>query len=229
MTTPEPLFPGQRVYYLPKDGGLKQPALVRKLGKKRVQLAIGSYAIYSRAQPLVDGRWVERCEVEPRVLPVASFREEMCCTASGFRLEAWKHPAGNAKAFPTGIWYGLIDGYQMGAPCTSDEAAVASAHSTLLQGGYQVALASAIDHHEMQLGVGTGDADGHRQQIGQLLERLAKIDALLTQDGTASTQVKELARMGGNMAHADAEDLERLRAAGLVNGKDGNKGKNGQS
>ena len=42
------------------------------------------------------------------------------------------------------------------------------------------------------------------------------VAALLAMDGAASTQVTELARMGGNMAHADAEDLERLRAAGLA-------------
>ncbi|KLR58084.1 hypothetical protein OX89_08995 [Diaphorobacter sp. J5-51] len=42
------------------------------------------------------------------------------------------------------------------------------------------------------------------------------VAALLAMEGNASTPVEELARMGGNMAHADAEDLERLRAAGLA-------------
>ncbi|KLR57425.1 hypothetical protein [Diaphorobacter sp. J5-51] len=181
MSTPAALSPGQRAYYLPKSGGLKQPALVRKVGNKRVQLAIGPHAIHSHAQAVVDGQWVERFEVQPRVLPVAAFREEMRCSVSGFQLEAWKHPVGNARAFPNGIWYGTIDGYQVGAPCTSDEAAVAAAYGALLHGGYQVALTSAIEHHGMQFGLGTGDADKHRQQIGQLQERLAKVDALLTQ------------------------------------------------
>lgn len=180
MTTPAELYLDQRAYYLPKSGGLKQPALVRKIGKKRVQLSIGSHAIYSHAQPLVDGQWVERFEVEPRVLPVAAFREEMRCTVSGFTLGAWKHPVGNAKAFPNGIWYADIDGYQVGAPYSSDEAAVAAAYDALLQGGYQKALVSAIDNHQRQLHMDLGDAEQHVKLIAQLQGRLAKIDALLT-------------------------------------------------
>ena len=188
MTPPAELSPGQRAYYLPKSGGLKQPALVRKIGKKRVQLAIGSHAIYSRAQPLVGGQWVEHIEVEPRVLPVAAFHEEMHCRVSGFTLGAWKHPVGNAKAFPNGIWYADIDGYHVGAPCSSEENAVAAAYSALLQGGYQAALVSAIDTHQRQLQMDLEDPDQYVRLIGQLRERLAKVDALLT-NGAAPRKV----------------------------------------
>jgi hypothetical protein len=113
----------------------------------------------------------------------------MECYVRGFRLGAYKHPVGATAAFPKGIWYGQIDGMEVGAPCFSAEAAVASAHACLMGTAYKTLLHSIIEQNERQYSA-RQHGDGYQQAkaMTDARERLAKVHALL-EAGAAPQEV----------------------------------------
>lgn len=133
------------------------PGVFVKEGPKRVQIQICERTLHDKHwMPRV--RWVDKASVTPRLLPSAVLDEEMSIEVNGFLLSFWKHPNGVSRGFPGGIFYGTIDGYQVGGPWTSPELAVHAAYHTLMRGGYDVALRSAIECFEGWLKQGVDGA-----------------------------------------------------------------------
>lgn len=183
-TSSHSFSPNQRVTWHP-DGlaALSRPAVVERVGPKRLLLRIGQPTAVTRQAPglcQVQSKWVSREHVQPRALPSAFFSERMACYVKGFHLQADKHPVGATPAFPEGIWYSQIDDMEVGGPCTSAEAAVASAYACLLGQTYKTQLSSIIEHTEREAVKDQPEDDDKRARaVADAKERLEKVRALI--------------------------------------------------
>lgn len=190
-TSSHSFSPNQRVIWRPNGlAALSRPAVVERVGPKRMLLRIGQPAAVTRLDPSLDqveNKWVPREEVISRALPSAFFHERMECYVKGFRLQAHKHPVGATPAFPEGIWYGQIDDMEVGGPCTSAEAAVARAQAFLLHQSYKAQLHSIVSNHRGQQHIlPQGDVYAATQFkikiVADAMERLAKVRVLIDEE-----------------------------------------------
>ena len=179
------MTPGDRVNWTPttRSGyGVFHPAagVVRKIGPKRVQIEVRVREPYGQRRWVPALKWVPPDALTPRILPSAAFSEPMSVCIEGFQIKAWKHPTGVATLFPDGIWYGDIDGHQIGAPCASEEDAVRMAHLMLLNGQYRTALLAGIETYERRLNHPIDEKYRAEAEnaLPDLRERLAKLDKI---------------------------------------------------
>ena len=178
--------PGDRISWmqpLPQSGrwfAYSAAGVVRKMGSKNVQIEVRMREHYGQRSWLPALKWVPKETVTPRVVPSEVLSEPMQLYFEGFEIKAWKHPAGGAKLFPDGIWYGDIDDYQVGAPCASEEDAVRMAYQMLLNGQYRTALQSAIEASERRLTPSSSEKYCAEavSALPDLRERLAKVEKI---------------------------------------------------
>lgn len=176
--------------YQPKGGYATSQVvagIIRKIGPKRVQIEVRIREPYGQRRWMPETRSVNPESIFPRITPCAALGEPMEVWHRGFHVTAWKHPIGTAHSqFQEGIWYAQIDGYQVGAPMHSEERAIEAGVQSLQNGGYRVALRSAIDVFEKWLATPDIDpthADTANRELPQLRERLAKESMLRTSPG----------------------------------------------
>lgn len=155
------------------------PAVVRKLGARRIQVEVHEREPYGRR--IVPAlHWATADSLSLREIPCSRFHECMEMTVSGFLLRPWRHSIGAAyAAFPEGVWYGEIDGYQVGAPCVDAEGALRSALNALRNGGYATALRSHIQCLEGWLVLEGAAADRASAELPQLKKRFADVERRL--------------------------------------------------
>lgn len=119
-----------------------------KAGPKRVQIEIREREAYGRNW-VPKLKWVENASVTTRALPSSLFHEPMEIEHQGFRVACLKHSGiTSSTVFRDGVFYGTVDGYEVGGPCSSREQAVSSAFHSLISGGYETALISSIECYE---------------------------------------------------------------------------------
>lgn len=175
------MIPGQRVNWQ----GFSQavPAVLCKIGPKRVQIEVRVREPYGQRRWLPELKWVPKDTVSPRVLPCAAFYEPMVLQENGFTVKAWKHPTGVSSQYPSGIWYGEIDGYRVhvGSPWPSEESALHEAYQMLHNGRYRITLLDAIEHYERCMGEQTDQK--YRSEavatLPDLHERLSKVEKIM--------------------------------------------------
>lgn len=180
------MTPGDRINWshTPRGGyGFYQTVagIVHKIGPKRIQIEVRVREPYGQRRWIPELKWVPKDAVRPRVLPSAAFSEPMSLRVQGFAVKAWRHPTGVSSQFPAGIWYGEIDGYQVGSPWSTEESALHEAYQMLLDGRYRTTLLSAVEHYERWLSNETEEK--YRTEamatLPDLRERLSKVEKIL--------------------------------------------------
>jgi hypothetical protein len=152
-------------------------ALFKKAGAKRIQIQVMQKGLYEKQWTPVL-KWVDKESLTHRTLPSSAFNEVMVLDVEGFKLTAYKHPAGNTTVFRNGIFYGEIDGYSVTAPVGDAENALVQALYALENGGYRTALKTALECYEGWLKQNLEDKDHQkaREKIADVTSRLAKLD-----------------------------------------------------
>lgn len=158
--------------------GPAAPAVVRKLGAKRVQVEAARMISYSHPKRFEQVlKWVDPALLTVRVCPSALLDEELRMEIDGFVLTPWRHPVCSYGQFPDGLWYGRVDGYDCTAPCSSADRAIEDAYHAFLSGSYRSSVLSAISTYEGWLGSPEPYASKARGELKDLNSRLAKLDA----------------------------------------------------
>lgn len=157
--------------------GISVPAVVRKLGAKRIQVEATRSIAYSQPKRFERVlRWVDPGLLASRACPCAVLGEELRMEVDGFVLTPWKHPVGAIMQFPDGIWYGMIDGYECTAPCFSADRALESAYHVFRGGAYRASLLTHISTYTGWLESPEPYAGEARTKLVDLHARLAKLD-----------------------------------------------------
>lgn len=175
--------PGDRVNWDSTNQGgygfsLAVAAVVKKIGAKRIQIEVRTRVPYSKALEWESRtKWVAAESLRSRKFPSEAFGEPMEMKVDGLVVKGWKHPAGGAKAFPRGIWYGEVDGMTCTAPCASEEAAVQMAYLAATEGGYRTALLSAIEVREGWIRLNQDKNGEGAAELPDLRRRLQQLNA----------------------------------------------------
>lgn len=153
-------------------------ALFKKAGAKRIQIQVMQKGLYEKQWTPVL-KWVNKDSLTHRMLPSSAFNEVMTLDVDGFKLTAYKHPAGNTTVFRNGIFYGEIDGYSVSAPVGNAENALHQALHALENGGYRTALKTAMECYEgwLKQDLKAEQYQAAREKIADVVNRLAKLDA----------------------------------------------------
>lgn len=185
MDAASPIFKdGDRVDWAgrPTSGaysfGQPEPAVVRRLGERRVQIEVRRKAPYSKSSIwIAEFKWVPVESLRARHFPTEAFNEPMEMRVGEFIVNGWRHPFGATSQFRRGIWYGAVDGYECTAPCHSEEDAVRCAHHAVLEGGYRAAVLSAIEVREHWAATDQDKEGKGAAELPELRQRLAKVAA----------------------------------------------------
>lgn len=172
---------GGRINWSHTPLGQTVAGIAHKIGPKRIQIEVRVREPYGQRRWLPEFKWVPKDAVCPRVLPCAAFSEPMTLMVQGFTVKAWEHPTGVCSQFPDGIWYGEINGYQVGAPCSSEESALHMAYQMLLDGRYRTTLLAAIENYEHWLSGETNEKYRAEAtaELPCLRERLVQVEKIL--------------------------------------------------
>lgn len=105
----------------------------------------------------------------------------------GFAISSEKHPAGGAKGFSNGIFYGTVDGRSCTAPVWSKEGAIEHAKLQLDRGGLKAALLTTIEIMNQWISEGTRIEEA-RETIRHESALLRKVEEYLNHRATEAQE-----------------------------------------